>query len=1677
MSNPSNFYIENGILSRYWGPGGDVEIPAGVTAIGKDAWHGVFQNNTKLESVVIPEGVEAIGNLTFDSCVNLKAISLPSTLKSIGRGAFQNCRALVSISLPGSLMTIGDYAFSNCGALEEVSLPETLKETSSSMFSGCRKLDRITLPEGLEKLGKFTFSYCESLKEVNGLREDVAIGDGAFLGCGGMADEAGFTVIRKVLYGYAGKETDLALPAGITELSPALFARNSELISVTIPEGVKKIAFNAFAYCGKLETVTFPEGLEEIGEGAFSNCESLKKIHLPDSTRIIESDAFNRCAMLEEVRLPAQLEVIQPRTFGRCTALREIVIPEGVHTIREYAFSGCTALTFVHLPQTMKTIMAAFGECTALEEIAIPDGVEFLYGFAECTNLKNIQLPRALKAASGEAFTGCKKILFLRVPAAAEAAQTPYPKEILILVEKIFPDFAAVQKSGFCNGSSVLISVGSGDKADVKLMLNKKFEDLKVFDKKGNFNWKIYDNLLVGNECKLPSPLLAFAMLCRLRWDQELAEDKKQYYTEYVCKNIKKAALYCNLNPEDGLIATLEEIGALTAKNKKSLLPLMGIGEAPAPKAKKEVQSVAADGTKTPAQLRKEWNTKKLEDGTLKLTSYKGTDTVLEVPAMIGKDRVTVVGKECVTGCTWGRATSEQLTARKKITEVTIPEGIEVIEEEAFRQCDGLRKVVLPATLKVIGERAFSGCGSLTSIQVPEGTDVGTGAFRSCSSLADEQGLVICGGVLFDGYKGGDIVIPGHVARVETGSVFNKIADLRSVTFPNGIKSLEQTFSGCDALQSVTIPPSVSYISRLHDGKQVVRVLGYTGSEAERYVTEISSRTWQSMGQVSFESIGICEKVEFEIENGVLIKYNGDKQELEHAAIPEGVTRIESNIFYGCKKLKTIDFPDTLVHVNSYYAFKDTPWLDQQTEGPVYAGRVLLMVVSTEEKPVQELIVREGTVEIADNACWGIKTLTKVVLPDGLKRIGGGAFGFCLNLEEMVVTNSVADIGDGAFEYLNPMKRCTGGVLRQNTKLSAKFKVFYAGDPEDTAWLTFYQAEQSWRKAVRAKMDEVPEQIGPAITKMAQLIDGMEALDKTVGNRAAAFAQELCRGAGAEPLQALYQALKKKDHPAVKKLDLDDTFRECMEGGKQEDLSKLHPVEAMVVQKLQYTPAFEKVEGRIVEGVRYVDSGEICANRVLAFIVYEYVRQYDPESVKYVSMYATACTPYSWSAEADQAAAALDRQALQEALLQLAEQYGNEYWLPYARYADDRHVVALLSQMREWDTWWKYAATGRKHIMIARSGLLLNDTKAAMIHLDKVGRLETYAAMRDTDADTIRDTVLADFGFDENREIRYDLGGNTVIIRMAQELSLSIFDTNAGKTVKSIPRKGADTELYEKAKTAFSDLKKNIKKVITNRKKALFADFLSGSKKDAEKWKQSYMSNPVLNSVARLLVWDQGGKTFTLTVDGAVDSSGTAYVITDEPICVAHPIEMRSEISTWQEYFAAHGLKQPFEQIWEPAYEPEEILPERYIGSKLNVYRLSNKEQHGITVWGLRDYSEDYGFELKDCQMEQDASEWRFVHGITDDAAFALGRFTFETFTRQVNHIVYLFDKWTAADRIEKDDVSVADLLHAFTAAQIRMFVDLANQKGCTNCASLLLDYQNRKFGAFDPMAEFTLDL
>lgn len=90
--------------------------PAGdrVVALGVEAFLGC----TDITSVVLPVGVEHIGEAAFSGCESLEDIHVPDRLEKIGAQAFWGCKALREIRIPAATVEIGEIAFYGCRRLK-----------------------------------------------------------------------------------------------------------------------------------------------------------------------------------------------------------------------------------------------------------------------------------------------------------------------------------------------------------------------------------------------------------------------------------------------------------------------------------------------------------------------------------------------------------------------------------------------------------------------------------------------------------------------------------------------------------------------------------------------------------------------------------------------------------------------------------------------------------------------------------------------------------------------------------------------------------------------------------------------------------------------------------------------------------------------------------------------------------------------------------------------------------------------------------------------------------------------------------------------------------------------------------------------------------------------------------------------------------------------------------------------------------------------------------------------------------------------------------------------------------------------------------------------------------------------------------------------------------------------
>ena len=67
------------------------------------------------------------------------------------------------------------------------------------------------------------------------------------------------------------------------------------------------------------------------------------------------------------------------------------------------------------------------------------------------------------------------------------------------------------------------------------------------------------------------------------------------------------------------------------------------------------------------------------------------------------------------------------------LSDVTIPETVETVDDFAFLACASLQEVSFGASLKKIGTSAFQMCAMLSRVTLPESAEIGENAFTDCS--------------------------------------------------------------------------------------------------------------------------------------------------------------------------------------------------------------------------------------------------------------------------------------------------------------------------------------------------------------------------------------------------------------------------------------------------------------------------------------------------------------------------------------------------------------------------------------------------------------------------------------------------------------------------------------------------------------------------------------------------------------------------------------------------------------------------------------------------------------------------------------------------------------------------------------------------------------------------------
>ena len=227
-----------------------IVLPKNLTAIGSFA----FQDSG-IEELVLPATVKELGRDIFYYARNLKALSVEK-----GNTLFDsrdNCNAIIETAsntlrigcantvIPETVEALGDMAFSGKPGLKEIQIPASVKSIGWAAFWADTELETVHLSSSITDFNESPFGGCERITslvidEKNGKYDSRN-------NCNAIIE----TDTDKLIQGFATTK----IPEGVKIIATAAFRSLATLTEIEIPASVEKIEPEAFLYCNQMTKV------------------------------------------------------------------------------------------------------------------------------------------------------------------------------------------------------------------------------------------------------------------------------------------------------------------------------------------------------------------------------------------------------------------------------------------------------------------------------------------------------------------------------------------------------------------------------------------------------------------------------------------------------------------------------------------------------------------------------------------------------------------------------------------------------------------------------------------------------------------------------------------------------------------------------------------------------------------------------------------------------------------------------------------------------------------------------------------------------------------------------------------------------------------------------------------------------------------------------------------------------------------------------------------------------------------------------------------------------------------------------------------------------------------------------------------------------------------------------
>lgn len=235
-----------------------------------------------LRRIILPEGLVEIGESAFCYAIALEDVNFPSSLRAIKRRCFSDCISINvnPLVVPEGVEEIGYMSFVNCKSLTgRVILPTTLKKIYGGAFFSS-KITECNFPEGLEEIGDAAF-YATRLKEAILPNSCQSFPGSDHFALNYELEKVRFPDNMKIIPNsfvdncMVLKEFITENPNTIEEIGDRAFWQCGKLHELQLSSNLKSIGLEGLYYCKGLETIYFPSTLETLGA---ESCEYWKNV-------------------------------------------------------------------------------------------------------------------------------------------------------------------------------------------------------------------------------------------------------------------------------------------------------------------------------------------------------------------------------------------------------------------------------------------------------------------------------------------------------------------------------------------------------------------------------------------------------------------------------------------------------------------------------------------------------------------------------------------------------------------------------------------------------------------------------------------------------------------------------------------------------------------------------------------------------------------------------------------------------------------------------------------------------------------------------------------------------------------------------------------------------------------------------------------------------------------------------------------------------------------------------------------------------------------------------------------------------------------------------------------------------------------------------------------------------